>query len=273
MRLMTRPSAPGCGCAGVSAALHMLRSLAGVSACDCPNKPSGRGVHIAFNSCSFSKQEGLLSAPHAPLACARLCTRLLAMSLHAGVALSPFSKLPVLERVQSLESVGGIGRSNMQVAHDAMQPARRLSLPIIRLTGSEPFKSRQLLGLPATGCCSREVAPCLRVMARGTTRLNPEQETILGLACDRLLQLGAGALFEGDGEGHDDRHLRVHVHCVHTALLGREHIQMPVRLHVAGSKIQSCSAHHSGRQCILSASILAWLQLKSMSAVFLQVTG
>ena len=36
MRAMTSPSAPGCGCAGVSAALHMLRSLAGVSACASP---------------------------------------------------------------------------------------------------------------------------------------------------------------------------------------------------------------------------------------------
>ena len=84
VRLMTRPSPPGCGCAGVSAALHMLRSLAGVSACVCTDQPSSRGFHVAFSSSSFSKQGDLRGAPHAALARRRLCKRLPAISLHVG---------------------------------------------------------------------------------------------------------------------------------------------------------------------------------------------
>ena len=78
----------------------------------------------------------------------------------------------------------------------------------------------------------------------------------LGLACDRLLQLGAGALLEGDGQGHDDRHLRVHVHRVHAALLCREHIQMPVCLHAAGSDSQHTTQVGNA---LLSTSVPAWL--------------
>ena len=114
----------------------------------------------------------------------------------------------------------------MPAGHDAMQPAGRLSLLFLRQ------QARKL----------------------------QEHQQQLGLACNRLLQLGAGALLQGDGQGHDNRHVRVHVHRVHAALLCREHVQMPVCLHPAGSNGQSGSAHHSGQLCAVSRPIPAWLQ-------------
>ena len=69
VRLMTRPSPPGCGCAGgLRSAPHAALARRRFSACVCTDQPLSRGCHVAFSSSSSSKQGGLRSAPQAALA-------------------------------------------------------------------------------------------------------------------------------------------------------------------------------------------------------------